>query len=369
VGASITPTSVPVPESFDKMPKRKTNYRGYLTPTNVRRAINLAKAGYNVGKWIYRSTRKKPSYPSKKKRRKAGLMFNYIRPQPADIGFYKRGFRGPKPKRFYKKMAEQLGPLQYCRSTSGHTHTTSVNQIAYKSIQFGSLTKLRSMVNNYVQVGETDANVEREETINRTDWAGVAKIYIRQYIGVVKFRNNSSYPQKLTLYWCIPKIRTDIRPENAIQEGLDDRAGADLGWETEPMFYPSHALTFRRRYQIYMKKIVRLNPGDEHTAVVKYGPFIYDDDWEDNVLDKDFMRYRTRFLLMRLQGCITHDQTLTDNVGYSEAQVDYIIEECVKYHALTATNAARDMYTDTLDSVSTQQIAQEAINDEDDYKV
>lgn len=277
----------------------------------------------------------------------------------------KRRFR---KKRFRLKKNEQLGPIQVDKLQSGDQITSTINQVSYNDFQIGTAAVLTALVGYFFQVGETDANAERVEEISRQSWPGLGRILVRAMYMNMHFRNNTSYPCDLTLYDCTPRVRTDKTPSTAMIEGLDDRAGSDQGWESEPSFYPSDSVTFKRRYQITNTIRVRLNPGDEFNHVLKRkGSFVYNDDWEDDTSDKDIARYRSRFTLARLQGVICHDDTTETNVGFAQAELDVVTTRITKWQHISSNTIERWRYTDQLDTVTTETIAGPDVTEEEKY--
>jgi hypothetical protein len=244
------------------------------------------------------------------------------------------------------------------RTSGAGVLTTSINQCSYTNFTIGRSSDYHALMQNFVKIGETDANSEREETYDLRSW-NQQRLWLTGTVSVMKLRNNSAYPTDIIFYECAAKEYTAVTAESAIDDGLDDLAGTDAGWETEPMFYPTMSKTFNKRYRILNKRKVRLNPGDETTYVVKtaFGK-VFDEDYYDSRTAQTIWPRLTKALLIRVQGCISHDQTTSTLVGYASAQIDYVQETTHRYRFIQATQVRRDTYSDGYDAVAQENIAQ-----------
>lgn len=392
-GLVLPLTSVPFPPngSFTKMPR---NY-GYSVPL---RRVNMPRRGrsrwadaYNaagsIGRYIggaigaYKTGKSGYDYVSKNLGRKRVAVRQRTRSPRAAVrrsfvprNYFsrnKRGRRMRKTKLPRLRLGESLGPIQQKRKTSATNLTSTTNQCAYYSLQAGYTTDREAYLNTLVIVGETDANVEREETIDKAAWPGMKRILFRTWTKTYRFRNNTNYPLDMWMYECIPKQRTSISPADSIEAGFVDVqvAGGAVDWHTEPMFFPQNSKTFNLRYRVPKKKKVRLNPGDETTYVLYLKKnVLYDQDYVDTFPTLVYQPNLCKFLLIKIQGCITHDTTTHTNVGYSPATVDYISEEMVRYQHLTSTVVNRWSYSDGLDTVATPGIGVSTVPSADEIR-
>ncbi len=170
-----------------------------------------------------------------------------------------------------------------------------------------------------------------------TDATGTTGTYLRQFgihsmYAKLVVRNNYRVPAKVTIYTLKPKVDTGIAPQTAFTNGLADQ-NAPAGNSTM-MFY-TDSRQFNDLWIIEKSKSFELTPGHERTAVVSSKSFDYD----PSVTDSHNLTYQrgfnTRVFVIRVEGVLTHDSTVTTEQGKAPAICDWSVETkiVVKYDA------------------------------------
>lgn len=323
------------------MTKNLKRKRWYPSAGQLKAAGKLLQ---RYGPGVYKRVKK---WTSSKKKKPAAAKFSAASNASGPGTFKQRKWKGKKVR---LRKHESLGPEMTRRSSFANVLHVDENVVDYTGFVSGTRTEMKILLNNFLIVGEDTGGTERIETIKREDYQGFGRIKVNRITKVLKFRNNSKFPVDMWFYWVQPKIRTGVTPEASMAAGFDDQAGSNDGWELQPMFFPGMSQTFRKRYAVLKQKKLRLYTGDDTEQVLSYGPFVYDDDWEDDTSDKNITPYRSRFLLVRIRGVVAHDDTTHALVGYGSGDVDYIAEETVKYQHISSTNIARSLYAPAYDT-------------------
>lgn len=267
---------------------------------------------------------------------------------PRSRGSYrKRALYGRHKKKLIKfrpppKRRPSFGPTMCRKNATFQQLTCSENQASYTNFVVGDADDINGLFQYNYQIGMNDANtLSRLEQIDPQNY-NTTKIYVRCFSRKLSFRNNYNLAVKITCYWVVPKCDASVTPSAAVAQGLDDLAGSDAGWESQPYFYPEHSMVFRKRFKIVKRKTVELNPGDSFTTHVYGGTGYFDKDWYDNHLDVlDVSRKWYRCCMVRLQGVVGHAVAGSTSGGYMDGKLDCVVEESKIWNNISSTQIAR----------------------------
>ncbi len=311
---------------------------------NSNRSIFTGRRGPNLSYWQKRTAyprgRLTPSYTGRSSSRYVRSHFSKRMSKRARNKKRKALWarKHPVPKQMSKQYRDMV--------TSSVDLSTGVNTTTFHTIKLGSASYWHSLMQRYIQVGETDANVEREETIDLRAWNS-QKLYISNSYGHITLKNNSSTSTFVQLYWVMPKQRTNIDPQNTIANGLDDKAGTDGGWELQPMFEPQDSKNFKANYVILKRTTGYMQPGDEQKVYLQGAKQkVFSEDFYDIHSGLANWPGYSPMLMIRIRGAVAHDSVATEEIGYAGAYLDVISETCVKFHFVKPGDVGCWTYTD-----------------------
>lgn len=148
-------------------------------------------------------------------------------------------------------------------------------------------------------------------------------IYIASVWTKCIMRNNYKVPVDITCYVVVPKKDTSINPETAYQQGLLDQKGPS---NTSTLMYPTDSEQFNDLYTIKKKVHKILEPGKQCSISYSVGGFYYDPaDYDAHALNYQ-KKYGSHLYLFRLQGVMSHDSVVTNEIGLCQSQVDCAVE-------------------------------------------
>lgn len=142
------------------------------------------------------------------------------------------------------------------------------------------------------------------------------------------FRNNSSVDCTLKLWDLTAKYYHNSTPTNSVQQGIDDILSSGAYSSTSPVLVPEDSHVFRKDWKVVKKVTHVMRPGDTVSFYQKLVPHVHRFDTFD-VHNSAYRKNIGKALMIQLRGTIAHDSTnTTTEVGYSAAQVDYVLDEC-----------------------------------------
>lgn len=206
------------------------------------------------------------------------------------------------------------------------------------------------LFSKYVQIGETDANAEREETFDLEQWDN-QKLFVRSTTEMYRMRNNNLGDVYVWIYVVMPKFRTNNHISSEFASSLNDKAGTDADWEQEPSFYPDEMSQVRKNYKFLVKKHFMLTPGQSVDFLVKGRPYTFSNEMYDRHPFTYYPGLSTQ-VLIRIRGPVAHDGTTTSNIGYAAASLDIVTERTIKWHFIKAGDLGRWVYSDNLSAMT-----------------
>jgi len=142
-------------------------------------------------------------------------------------------------------------------------------------------------------------------------------------------KNNYLYPVDVDCYIMQPKANTNNVILTALQVGLTDAAMPSINSWHDINFYPSDSVNFMDQFKMLRAcPTKRLSAGDE--IVESYSDEIVYDPALQGRENLSYRKSDTRFFLVRIQGTVAHDSTLSTNVGTSNARVDMMVRRKFK---------------------------------------
>lgn len=163
------------------------------------------------------------------------------------------------------------------------------------------------------------------------------KFGIHSLFSKLVVRNNYRVPAKVTIYLCTPKVDTDQTPYSSFTNGMTDQGNPTIN---RTMLYLTDSDLFKELWNIEKSKSFELTPGHERTMSCSTKPFEYD----PSLVDTHGLTYlkhcHTKIWVIRVEGVLSHDTSVTTQQGKAPAQVDVSTETkiVIKYDAGTNLN-------------------------------
>lgn len=225
------------------------------------------------------------------------------------------------------KRQPLLGRLHTQKAIDSTIYTSDVNQCNYHHFSVGTRTELSDLMATYRDGGSST----QQDLSAKMNVAGI-KV---QAIAKIHYRNNSSHPVDMIIYFLCNKEFTSSSPDIYLAGRHTDatigvtNATSTTSNHIAPNAYPSDS-KFWQHYKRLKKTLkIRLNPGDEfRTSVSKV--FRFNDDYDD-ITGQTYLSNKTVTILTRQIGVIAHQQDNPSAVGYSNTQVDVIEESIFKF--------------------------------------
>lgn len=224
-----------------------------------------------------------------------------------------------------KSKGKELLPRYDYRICQSGQQTSAVNNVSYNQIAHLTDANMASIMANY---GKRISTGNALETINY-DEAGYA--YSGEFKAKGNFkvhfqiRNNFNYSCELIIYSLIPKQQTSTAPVQNIVDGLDNFDLQDGGLEGSPCYYPSDSKIFRESWTIAKRESIVLTAGGSYDYYFSR-PVSYSNSWA-NTHGLSFQPRHSCVTLMRLVGCVAHDETTSTEVGLASAGIDFVYGE------------------------------------------
>lgn len=254
-----------------------------------------------------------------------------------------------------KRGKSKLSKKQVFMSNASGQFGSNKNECYYAQFTAFKLSDYTGLMDNLITIGQTDAQVTREETydLNASSSNGLSRIWIVQDRMVYTIRNNYLHSVNIHAYWYSTKKDGSNAPREDMIPALDDIAGSDAGWETSVNVYPGHARHLKSYHKLHKSDYVRLDPGQEVKFVYTNGGYWLSGDYIDQVSDEYQRRLRSGALLLRVEGSVIHDSTTDTLVAIGDTKLDYVCKRSVSYRFSAETNQVQRYETsDNLDSVS-----------------
>lgn len=163
------------------------------------------------------------------------------------------------------------------------------------------------------------------------------KFGIHSFYSKLVVRNNYRVPAKVTLYVCRPKQDTNITPYAAFSQGMTDQGNPVIN---RTMLFLTDSDQFNELWSIEKSKSFELTPGHERVYSCSSPAFEYDPSLFDSHSLNYIKHARTRIFVIRVEGVLAHDTSVTTEQGKAPSQVDCSVETklVIKYDAGTNLN-------------------------------
>lgn len=315
--------------------------------------VEGAKALYDVGKKVYKNSRKaakrqidavqgknkKEWKPSAKVSMSGGS--GQLKPMR------KKAKRKVKKASLKKRVAklEKSQKTNYLTETYKANDTFQVLSVANRcGYQFGTLTDATILENVLAAMPYFDPAAP---TITKNYDARTVTLPTKwhfQVHSVATMRNNYLYPVNVRCYVIKPKTDSSTTPTSSITAGITLQANPSVYSTTDPWLYPSDSKEFTDGWSIINSCEMKLQSGDE--CQVPYSEkLVYDQEFKDAHTATYLPRY-TRLILVRAVGVVCHDSTTTTNVGICPTALDVIINRKLMVKA-PASAPTRNLYVGT----------------------
>lgn len=160
------------------------------------------------------------------------------------------------------------------------------------------------------------------------------KIYVFYSYEVLEMRNNGTHPIHIQFWWFRPRraLGSTEGPYEEQQAALITK-GVSANYYTDPRYGPwDGGWALHRKWKCYKKQSILLNTAQ--SIKVRYGvqrPYWYD---PIDARNTHYDKHRSRALVYRAIGPVSHDETTPTNVGTCDGQIDYIRHNYTKYSVM-----------------------------------
>jgi len=276
---------------------------------------------------------KKRTYKRKYPKRKYGYKKrSYKRRRTRGHAFTKR------QKAYLQKALRNSGDqdnVQVYRTLTSGAINSKVNNKFYDEFSFLDRSFIDLALTTYNSPNQTTAGNTQMVLGSTKSLTGVDKNIKTKILSAyfeMKFRNNSTVPTEMVFYHLAPRKRMaiDDGPKTEIDEGLIN-SGTQTGTLTDLRYSPYDSPQFLRFFKILKVTKKKLKVGQEYIhRMRRVSPFVYSAADSVNHTASHSDPAFTQWLLVDQRGCIGRSNT-DDNVGVSEATVDYTIMRQIKF--------------------------------------
>lgn len=239
-------------------------------------------------------------------------------------------------KNYVKKVVKNDEDKQVCvyRDISSSQLTCEANQCSYTSSQFLTKADIEDAIEDSRGI-DPASGVAAEVRIDYTTIDG-AKVKLINAKKIILCRNNGQTPCNLEVFWYFNTHRTASThtPLVAFEDGLENN-GITTNELVDLRFNPLYDNQQIKNYykQIRYKKY-RLNGGDEiEVCMNRKKPFWYDPDVFDDSSSSERWPKVSQFVVFRLSGVVSHDDTTTSNVGTCDCTVDFVVNYHIRWNS------------------------------------
>lgn len=272
------------------------------------------------------------------------------KPQKATTGVFYRDARSGTGKNIVMKKKRKRKSKKTLASRVAHLEKTNVfatyerrklddaqlacsaNQCAYgisTTVPWFGISNINNSVDSliyYDRTAGTTGEVNLDITNANTAVSNALRVNVYSKVMIA---NNHSIPCDVDMYLLKAKIWTDDRPQDSITAG-ETMLGVSNA-STNILTYPSDFKTFNDTYSILKHHKVHLTAGD-HAEMIHNESTMWDHNKMEDLAAATGATYMKGSLwwFFRIQGIVSHDQTTTTNIGFSDATIDII--EKSKYY-------------------------------------
>jgi len=176
----------------------------------------------------------------------------------------------------------------------------------------------------------------------------------------IRYRNNGTFACDVDFYIVTPKEATSNDPITVLHTAANWTKNQPAGGTTivstasgsSPHLKPSMNEMWVRDWDIMETKSFRLNPGSEFVEYHSW-KFKYNQEEKDDTTNLTNIPGQSRWILLRTRGTICHDSTTTTNVGYSNTQLDGIIQRKIDITYEAGAPFRTYDYTQSINTVTT----------------
>lgn len=154
--------------------------------------------------------------------------------------------------------------------------------------------------------------------------SGASGAYARDYLFKTIYtktciRNNYQVPARVTYYCCCPKEDTSITPVTAFTNGLTDQGNPTA---TSMLLHLTDSIQFNDLWRIAKSQTWTLMPGQEVSQIMSVKDVCYDPANTDEHTLAYQAKNRAYQIVIRVEGVIAHDSSVSTEQGFIAAGVD-----------------------------------------------
>lgn len=269
-----------------------------------------------------------------------GIRWDLIRRQYRRKRF-KRALRRNQlvTKSYLRRVMGRDTALQVIRVNNSGVMTSANNSAVFGNIDVMTNTIMGAYSDDIYRYNYDDVSSTMERIA--PDISSMHKAGIRLVKGSYMkftFRNNTTADCTLKLWAVTPKNNTNVTPLTSVQNGLTDIQINTVD-TTDVLMRPWDSPDLKAQYRIMKQATIVFAPGDTHSFIIRIPPQVHSFDYQD-AHGFTYRRNKSCLLMYQLRGCIAHDSGTTSNVGYMQAQLDYVSERVVRVKGKSCYNEA-----------------------------
>lgn len=245
-------------------------------------------------------------------------------------------FKKPFPKKVYtkkkpfsKSIVKKVNELTKAVKADQAYHTYKKFYAYQRLASVGKCDHYEWDANGAVNLEASVANLRYYDpsapatltTANASTGSYSRQVHFKNIYSRMDVMNNYQIPCKVKIYLVKPKGDTTILPLTYYENGITDQVISGGNRETAGIFLTDIDV-FNEQYSAKVMKDVILQPGASISVSHSSGSFDYD----PSLFDSHTLYYQTKFKnfhwIIRIEGLIGHDTTVSTEVGILQAGVD-----------------------------------------------
>lgn len=284
--------------------------------------------------------------------------------KPRKYWHKRRKVMRPKMQRYIRAMINNPRKLNSYRDHDSGTVISAANSQDFREFWLLSQDTVLSLLSaaEYVYDNAGTIAVDTvDQIVDTIETRSVFKKAVRKFL----FRNNSSHPCEVDLYWCKVIDSTDSSILTLWANGVSDKGFSSNEHDLRVGLWDGCCKRgWKPYYRVYKHEHHYMNPGDEVRPELRRGKIlVHGDDTTET-----YQKKQTLVLVVRLQGCLCHDQTdATTHVGFTAAQLDYYVNDSYQFGVFTDSTFRYNRITEgtgVLDTITTPALWQMGAEEE-----
>lgn len=242
-----------------------------------------------------------------------------------------------KIRKYVKKairVADNDDKINVYRNIDSGQYAVSANQVSYSSAFIGTTATLDAVIDG-TQTVYNNAGVLNVTGLDLSDQTNVGnyRVHVHNDIMRLELRNNGNTPCRIQAFWYCPRKTLNVADAPLTQYARELAAKGFTGTATQDPMYNlwDAGKGFKDNWKLDKTRRYNLNAGDNLSLyLTQRRPYDYNPLNDTNFY---FDKKRSKVLILRFQGVVSHDETNTANVGTCDCTIDYVHYFHTRYSA------------------------------------